>query len=336
MSMIVLDLEWNTVFLPAEDGTCQHFDEIIQIGAVRMEEGFRPADTLNLYVHNLSGSLNPCIVELVHLTDEQLSTAEDFPTVAAQFLEWCGENPRFFTWSNSDIPVLRQNFLHYGLDAARIRRAYNVQFAYSILRQGSSTAVALNKAVEDYGLIQDEPFHSAAGDAIYTARIMQRLWQEFGTKTREGYLYSQLQRFRAAKAQKAPRPASSMLQTPDSFEDWLQSPGRYSVSRQHKKLSCNTHRKSYFRQTSTRKFICPRCKKGMSSGRWQLISENRYANQLHCPEHGKYYALMRLRRKNPYLWEGVVDLYTEQDSPLLAQWVKYQPDGLEKPSKDNH
>lgn len=138
MGMIVLDLEWNTVFSNGPDGARQHFDEIIQIGAVRLAEGFHPADTFNAYVHNRSGSLNPCIAELVHLSDEQLSAAEDFPSVAARFMSWCGENPRFFTWSNADIPVLRQNFLHYGLNAAQIRRAYNVQFAYSILRDRKS------------------------------------------------------------------------------------------------------------------------------------------------------------------------------------------------------
>ena len=53
------------------------------------------------------------------------------------------------------------------------------------------------------------------------------------------------------------------------------------------------------------------------------LGENRYVNSGKCPDHGLHYALMRLRRKNPYLWEGVIDLYAEKDCPLLAQWVAY-------------
>lgn len=325
MSMIVLDLEWNTAVSEGTDGSRQHFDEIIQIGAVRLVEGFRPADTFNAYVRNRCSRLNPCVAELVGLTDEQLEQADDFPQVAARFLDWCGDSPRFFTWSNADIPVLRQNFLHYELDTARIRRAYNVQFAFSILKNGNTTAVALNKAADALTLEQQEPFHSAVNDALYTARIMERLWQEFGGKTREGYLYSQLQQLRAAK-RISKRPAPPVLQMPETFEQWLEEPWRYSLSRQHRKLSCNTHRKAYFRQTSTRNFLCPRCKKSIAVGKWRMAAENRYVTRLSCPDHGRYYALMRLRRKNPYLWEGAIDLYREKDCPLLAQWMEYTPE----------
>jgi inhibitor of KinA sporulation pathway (predicted exonuclease)/transcription elongation factor Elf1 len=328
VAMIVIDLEWNTVFYNEPDGTRRHFDEIIQIGAVRLMTCCHPGEQFNAYVRNRSGHLSPCISEMVHLTDEDLAQAEDFPTVAQRFLDWCGENPRFFTWSNSDIPVLRQNFLRYGLDSSKIKRAYNVQFAYSVLRCGSTSAVALYKAVEECGLKQDEPFHSAVNDAVYTARIMELLWEQFGGKTRESYLYSQMQKFRTAKKPpvRPTAPVPVALQSTDSFDEWAQSPWKYSRSRQHKKLSCNTHRKAYFRQTSSHTFTCPVCNRGMSSQqKWLAIQENRYAMKTHCSHHGAYYALMRLRRKNPYLWEGVIDLYQQQDAPLLAEWIEHSP-----------
>lgn len=323
MSMIVLDLEWNTVFYHDEQGERHHFDEIIQIGAVRLVEGYQPADTFNCYVRNQQGSLSPSIAELVQVTQETLDASEDFPTVAEAFLDWCGENPRFLTWSNSDIPVLRQNFLFYDLNAAAIKRAYNVQFAYSMLISGSTSAVALNKAVDACALEQDEQFHSAVGDAVYTARIMHKLWEDYGVKTRESYLYGQLQKLRAAKHPPRAPKAPASLTPPDSFEDWLEAPSRYSRSAQHKKLACNTHRKAYFRQSGNKAFLCPKCKKKLPGTRWQMIEENRYVSTVCCADHGKFYALMRLRRKNPYLWEGVVDLYPERECGLLAQWVQF-------------
>lgn len=322
MGMIVLDLEWNTVFYNDAQGERRHFDEIIQIGAVRLADGYQPADTFNCYVRNAQGPLNPSIAELVKVDEETLAASDDFPTVAAAFLDWCGENPRFLTWSNSDIPVLRQNFLFYDLNASAIKRAYNVQFAYSMLISGSTSAVALNKAVDACNLELDEQFHSAVGDAVYTARIMSKLWQEYGAKTRESYLYGQLQKLRAAKhpprASKAPS-----LAVPDSFEDWLEAPSKYSRSAQHKTLACNTHRKAYFRQSGNKTFLCPKCRKKMAVARWLMIEENRYVNLAVCADHGKFYALMRLRRKNPYLWEGVVDLYPERECGLLAQWMRF-------------
>lgn len=322
MGMIVIDLEWNTVFYHDAQGVRQHFDEIIQIGAVRLAEGLQPAETYNRYVRNQQGPLSPSIAELVQVTEETLANSAPFTEVAADFLAWCGENPRFLTWSNSDIPVLRQNFLFYGLSASSIKRAYNVQFAYSMLVSGSTAAIALNKAVDACGLSQDEQFHSAAGDAIYTARIMSYLWQTYGAKTRESYLYGQLQKLRAAKH--PPRsPQAPALKEADSFEDWLAAPWQFSRSVQHKKLPTNTHRKAYFRQSGTKSFLCPKCKKKLPGTRWLMIEENRYVNAVSCADHGRFYALMRLRRKNPYLWEGVVDLYPERDCRLLAEWVKW-------------
>ncbi len=325
MNMIVLDLEWNTVSSGGSAESKQHFDEIIQIGAVRLDEDYTPADTFNAYVRNQSGSLSPIISQLVHLTDEDLASAEEFPSVARRFLSWCGDSPRFFTWSNSDVPVLRQNLRRYGLKAS-LRRAYNVQFAYSILKINNTSAVALNKAVETFGLSQEQPFHSALSDAVYTAQVMELLWKEFGGKIHENYLYSQLQKLRAAKKQQTKAPLRPKLKTAESFEAWLQAPGRYSVSRQHRQLPCNSHRKAYFRQTGTRTFTCPRCKRTYSGTKWLQIQENRYANHFSCGKHGTYYALMRLRRKNPYLWEGIVDLYTEADSPWLTRWVNEHPE----------
>lgn len=324
MGMIVLDLEWNTAFYYDRQGVRQRFDEIIQIGAVRLAEGCQPAEVFNRYVRNRQGVLSANIAELVQVTEETLAESDDFETVAAEFLDWCGENPRFLTWSNSDIPVLRQNFLFYGLNASSIKRAYNVQFAYSMLVHGSTAAVALNKAVDAFGVAQDEPFHSAAGDAIYTARIMNRLYQEYGVKTRESYLYGQLQKLRAAKqATRAKTPP--ILKEADSLTDWLNATWQYSRSVQHTKLPCNTHRKAYFRQSGTKSVLCPKCCKKLPSSRWLMVEENRYVNAVTCPDHGTFYALMRLRRKNPYLWEGVIDLYPERDCKLLAQWVRYQP-----------
>lgn len=327
--MVVLDLEWNTVFSTGADGTRQRFDEIIQIGAVRLAEGFQPAERFNAYIHNQAGSINRSVAELVQLSDEKLENQPDFMTVAEEFLQWCGENPRFLTWSNGDIPVLRQNFLYYGLNTSQIHRAYNVQFAYSILKLGNANAVALNKAVESYGMEQDETFHSAVGDAVYTARIMQLLWQEFGVRTREGYLYGQLQKLRAAKNPPRVR-AALVLEEAESLEAWLREPWRYSRPLHHKKLSSNTHRKAYFRQISSRSFECPHCKKTMNDARWLTIEENRYVSIVTCPEHGSYYALMRLRRKTSYLWEGVIDIYAEKECALLAQWVQEYKNGATK------
>lgn len=324
MAMIVLDLEWNTVFYHDAQGVRQRFDEIIQIGAVRLGEGYQPAESFCRYVRNRQGPLSANIAELVQVTEETLNAAPDFEQVAAEFLDWCGENPRFLTWSNSDIPVLRQNFLFYGLNASSIKRAYNVQFAYTMLVSGSTSAVALNKAVDALGLLQDEPFHSALGDALYTARIMHRLWEEHGAKIRESYLYGQLQKLRTPAHPNPPRANQPpVLREADSLADWLAAPWQYSRSFLHKKLPCNTHRKAYFRQSGSKSFLCPKCKKKLPSTRWQMVEENRYVSTVTCADHGRFYALMRLRRKNPYLWEGVADLYPERDCGLLAQWAKF-------------
>lgn len=181
MQYIVMDLEWNqpTSYQSAafrKVGDSLLF-EIIQIGAVKLNENFEIIDTINLPVcptHYMT--IHPRVRRMTRLTQEELCDAPQFNEAMEQFVEWCGEEYVVITWGCDDISVLQQN-----IDFFRFKRPmpkmYDAQRRYAEAFQLGSSQKALKGAMEQL-LIEpeeDRDFHNAMHDAYYTALVLKKM-----------------------------------------------------------------------------------------------------------------------------------------------------------------
>ena len=181
MHYIVLDLEWNQptsyntpVFRQVGDSL---LFEIIQFGAVKLDEDFSVVDELSIPVRPTHyTSIHPRVKRMTHLGREQLCDAPDFPEAMEQFAAWCGGDYAFLTWGGDDVSVLQQNidFFHYD---GYVGKTYDVQKLYAELNQLGNKQRALKSAMEEQGIEPDESrdFHNAVNDAYYTALVLQKL-----------------------------------------------------------------------------------------------------------------------------------------------------------------
>ena len=114
--------------------------------------------------------------KLIHLSMEDLENGEDFCDAAKEFLEWCGEDPKFCSWGPLDLTEFQRNLDFFGMPLLSDRPLafYDVQKLYSLAFDDGRTRKALSAAVEELGLNTDNPFHRALGDAEYTAKIFQK------------------------------------------------------------------------------------------------------------------------------------------------------------------
>ena len=103
MNYIIFDLEWNQG--PEEE---QSVGEIVEIGAVKLDDRFETVDELRLYVKPfLYPKLHNRIAALTGIRQQDLQTQGlPFPEAYARFADWCGEECVWMTWSTSDLPVL--------------------------------------------------------------------------------------------------------------------------------------------------------------------------------------------------------------------------------------
>lgn len=184
-SYIVLDLEWNQPMSGQETITRPfRFDsEIIEIGALKLNNRFEEVSEFKSFVRPVFyPAMNGHVVQLTKIRPQELEKAPDFPAAYAAFRDWCGEDCCLCTWGPDDLPVLMDNLLMHGLDAA-LPDGYDLQriFGHEIMRDDRQCS--LERAMELLRLKPDRA-HDALNDARNTVRVcgsmdLERCMEEY-------------------------------------------------------------------------------------------------------------------------------------------------------------
>ena len=169
MSYVFFDLEWNQGYPHSVE---DKLDEIIQIGACCLEQWDSQPEPFSCYVRpTIHKKLHHRVRKMLPLDMDTLKQADGFRAAARKFFQWCGSDPVFFTWGNSDIRVLDMNLCWYGMEEFLELEIYDLQRAFDLLVLHTDQQAALKDAVETLGLGEDREYHDAGNDAFYTALI---------------------------------------------------------------------------------------------------------------------------------------------------------------------
>ncbi len=181
MQYIVLDLEWNqplSYSSPAYKSVGgKLLFEMIQIGAVRVDETMRITDSFTQLIRPVHyQKLHPRIRRITHIEQEDLDAAPEFSEAVAAFAAWCGEDYALLTWGCDDVSVLRQNMDFFRCETP-LAGIYDVQKLFGEVLGNGKDRSGLKAAMEHFGIESDEnmPFHNAVNDAYYTAEVFLRL-----------------------------------------------------------------------------------------------------------------------------------------------------------------
>lgn len=178
MNYIIFDMEWNQ---PSDVSTmvCQPIfltGEIIEIGAVKLDDSFQVMDGLKLYIKpRYYQKLHRKIAALTGIRDKVLQEQGlEFPEAMRQFRQWCGEDCTWMTWSTSDLDMLAENLLLHGMDVSELPLYCDLQriFGREIMRE--ERRHSLEEALEVLGE-RGEPAHDALQDAKNTALVCKHL-----------------------------------------------------------------------------------------------------------------------------------------------------------------
>jgi len=185
MNYIVVDFEWNQGMGARKGGMHRLPFEIIEIGAVMLDEDLNEIDRFSQTVRpKIYRKLHRITGELTGITQDELDHSDPFPYVLVDFMLWCGDDFVFCTWGNTDLVELQRNMKFYHLDDLLEGpvKYYNVQklFRKMVLKEPQS--VSLETAVEYLGIPVKEEFHRAVHDAAYTARVLKCMDMEKGKR----------------------------------------------------------------------------------------------------------------------------------------------------------
>ncbi|MFT4006879.1 MAG: 3'-5' exonuclease [Lacrimispora sp.] len=176
---IVLDLEWNQSAGGKEE-TVEHFPfEIIEIGAVRLNDRMEETDSFRRLIKpRVYPELHEKILEVTHLDEKVLmEEGKSFEEAIEEFLAWCGEEAVFCTWGSMDLTELQRNMAFFGISNPFPKPFlyYDVQKLYSLCGGDGKERLSLDIAVLELGLVEERPFHRAMDDAHYTGLVMRHM-----------------------------------------------------------------------------------------------------------------------------------------------------------------
>lgn len=176
MKHIVIDLEMNKIEKQFRN-SCRLSSELIEIGAVRMDQSFRVTDTYQTYVSPDFGRMDERIIELTGITDDKLEGAPKFAQAMDDFAAWIGEEEmQYYSWSLSDIRQFENEseFKEYkGIILTKMKANWNdFQEEYSRLL-GIEKKIKLKQAVAAADYNFTGAAHTALADAVNTAEILR-------------------------------------------------------------------------------------------------------------------------------------------------------------------
>ena len=175
MKHVVVDLEMNPVDREYKDIRKKLSGEIIEIGAVRLDENYQQEDKFRCYVLPEYGAIRKHITELTGITQEMVAGSAHFGEAFKSFVDWIGEGEtKIYSWSMSDIKQLRkecrlklEDFDTGWLDS----RWVDLQKAFDD-RIGLHNSLALKHALGAMNKDFEGTAHTALDDAINTSAIL--------------------------------------------------------------------------------------------------------------------------------------------------------------------
>jgi len=192
MDYVVLDLEFNNMqglyetiseYMSRENRNSRYLypNEIIQIGAVRLNEKFETINELNIFVKNsFYKSLNPAISEMTGIMQEQLDNGIPYKDAMNSLVDFA-KNSILITWGISDVYELIRNCHMHTMPITIVGERYLDLQAYLTKFTEENKVPSLKSAMTMFDLIHDdEKFHDGLYDSICTAEVLRETVKKFG------------------------------------------------------------------------------------------------------------------------------------------------------------
>ena len=280
MNYVVVDLEWNQA-MSSKSSVFNKLPihlrgEIIEIGAVKLDEDMRPTEEFTIDVKPVYfRRMHYKVKKITGFDKDRLSHGVPFPEAMERFRAWCGEDVTFLTWGCDDQGIFEQNIIIHDLDWDWIAGWINLQLIYNLQTGGDKNQKSLASAMEHFEIEQTRIAHDALGDAYNTALVSTHLDMKEGLR-----MYPDAARILASRMPNyKPQPENT---GPDALV--------------HESFDGFESKAVAFLDERLSSLACPHCGQALEGTRWINQGDQRYMNLYSCPEHGSLLVRARFRR----------------------------------------
>ncbi len=175
MNHVVVDLEMNPVSREFREIRRTLKDEVIEIGAVKLDGDFRQIGEFQCYVKPEYGEIKQHITRLTGITQDMVADKAAFRAAFREFMDWVGEDEAtIYSWSMSDFKQLRQEcrWKIEGFDVKWLSEHWvDLQKQFDD-RLGLHNSLALKHALGAMDRDFEGTQHTALADAANTSAIL--------------------------------------------------------------------------------------------------------------------------------------------------------------------
>ncbi len=169
MKYVFIDFEMNQIDNSHGDELKICKNEIIEIGAVKLDDTYKEIDSFKTYVRPCITPITSRITNLTGITNEMVDDAPEFAEAMDKFISWCMDADIIYAWSENDLKQFnkeRKLKKYDNPEASKIAskwKDFQKEFAKML---GTKRRIALSDAVFYLG----EDFQGAEHDALWDAR----------------------------------------------------------------------------------------------------------------------------------------------------------------------
>ena len=181
MQYVIIDLEWNNAY---SKKTAGFINEIIEIGAVKLDENLDIVDEFSCIVRSQIGrKLRGSVKKLTNLTNDDIMTGVPFSKAFSLFRKWMTEEDTvIMSWGDGDVRALIENYSYFvGIQTVPFLNYYcDLQrYFQRIKKRRPDQQAGLITAAQEIGIDPElYTHHRALGDSLLTADIFEIIYDE--------------------------------------------------------------------------------------------------------------------------------------------------------------
>ncbi len=179
MKYVFVDFEMSIIGKNYKEQRKIWRQEIIEIGAVMLDESFSEVSSFKKYVKpEYARHISNTIYDLTGIDDHFLNGCNGIEEELSAFAEWClstGDEITIYAWSESDLTQIQKEYILKGIEPTDslnkvIESWKDLQAEYDE-SVGSPAPTALHKALASIGVSFEGKMHDALDDARNTAKL---------------------------------------------------------------------------------------------------------------------------------------------------------------------
>ena len=175
---VVIDLEMCNTYKSIMNSKMNYKQELIQIGAVSLDENYNVIDSFVTYVSPEFGTVDGYIKQLTGISKEDTKNAHSSKEALESFVSWLPEDAQIVAWSRNDEKQIRSELHRKHFDIPELRETFGTWIDCQQMfgrKLNTNKKYKLFEALSIADICYDDGMHDALVDARNTARLFAKI-----------------------------------------------------------------------------------------------------------------------------------------------------------------